>query len=357
MNRPAHTLVTLATAICLAGQAAQAQPSPATQPASQTALRMVFAPATHPAPLASEALAGKLSFSENDRQVLMTLRDDTRTIEEAAFYLMLSKVADLPDLNPREQLDLDSPSVSNLTRRPEAYRFQPVRLQVRVYTVTQLSADARHADRLFTPSVYWPASRPLYVIHAVSVDPKTRSSLPDQPVVIYSDTPPPNLPGDGLGDSGRVEYKDGQAPLYDVMAVFYKTIRNISRGSEDEPPQLLRYPVVLAWQWEDVYERPSLGPSGTYVMTGVLAMGLVLAAAVFFFLRKRTKAARASGQLWQNYRPLRDKDEDDADTPADEDETIDPNLAAAASDYRKQHHNPADVPETPKASPDTQENA
>ncbi len=299
----------------------------------------------------ADAPGGRLQLDEQDRQILMTVRDDTQGVEEAGFYLMLSKVAALPPLDAAAQRRLDRPAPANLLARPDAYRYQPLRLLVRVHSVTRLTTDRRHTDRLISPSPHWPSDQPIYQIHAVAVDPHSRDALTNAPLKIYSPHLPPNLPKGGPGEEGLVEYGENIAPIYEIHAVFYKTIKTLSRGTKDQPPELRRYPVVLAWQWQHVSSPGGLEALSNYIVTGVIALGLILAAAVFFLLRRRTKQLRAENSLWQRYKPLR---EEAAQPPAaSEDQAVDPDtidseLVDAATDYRRQlGHCDAQAPDEP----------
>jgi hypothetical protein len=343
------------TAILLA--VGPASVSPAQTPPTQPATPPDHAPATFRVENSDDETPTNaapnewLELSEQDRQILTNVRDDTQGVEEAGFYMMLSKVAALPPLDAAAQRRLDSPAPANLLARPDAYRYQPLRLLVRVHTVTRLTTDRRHSDRLISPSPHWPSDQPIYQIHAVAVDPHSREALPEAPLKIYSPHLPPNLPDAGPGEDGFVEYGENVAAIYEIHAVFYKTIETLSRGSDDEPPQLRRYPVVLAWQWQRLSGHETLGALGNYIITGVIALGLILAAAVFFFLRKRTKQTRAENSLWQRYKPLRDEQPPAATQEQPEpDETIDPDLAAAANDYRRQLASP-DVGESNNENP------
>jgi hypothetical protein len=348
-TRTAPILLCLAT-FTLLSTAAQAQfvgpPAPGdtpaespdqgtdTAPAEPASDDVITVRATDDAPRTpAEAIRRQLELSDREKQVLINVRDNTESVDEPGFYLMLSKVAALPSLDKPQRLQLDSPAIPNLALSPDDYRHKPMRLLVRVHTVTELTTDARHSSRLISASPYWPSDQPVWQIHAVGVEPQSGTGLPGQPVVIYSATKPAGLPGDGPGEDGYVEYGQRKAPLYNVLGVFYKTIETTSRGSEDEAPRRMRYPVVLAWQWDKVAEVPSGQPS-TYMAVGVIGMGVVLAGAIFAFLRKRAKRYKKSGGLWQKYQPRR---ETEPDEPAEEDEPteVDPDLAAAAREYRK----------------------
>jgi hypothetical protein len=148
---------------------------------------------------------------------------------------------------------------------------------------------------------------------------------------------PPSQPDGGPHDDGYAEYGEGKAPLYEVEAVFYKTIVTVSRGSENEAPQPMQYPVVLAWQWDRVAEVGAFDgpPPSHYIIGALMLMGIIIGGALFFLLRKRTKKYRESGGMWQKYHALRDEqaaaDSLEA-TPTD----VDPDLAAAAQEYRKE---------------------
>ncbi|NBB94354.1 MAG: hypothetical protein GVY16_01255 [Planctomycetes bacterium] len=328
----------------------EATKSAAAEPATDD---VITVRATDDAPRTpAEAIRRKLDLSDRDKQVLINVRDNTQSVDEPGFYLMLSKVAALPSLDKPQRLQLDSPAIPNLALSPDDYRHKPMRLLVRVHTVSELTTDARHSSRLMSASPYWPSDKAVWKIHAVGVEPQSGTGLPGQPIVIYSPIKPPDLPGDGPGKDGYVEYGEKKAPLYSILAVFYKAIKTTSRGSENESRRCMQYPVVLAWQWDKVAEVPSGQPS-TYIAAGVIAMGVLLAGAIFAFLRKRAKRYKQSGGMWQTYQPRREAEPDE---PVDEDEPteVDPDLAAAAREYRTamgldESSEPGDAPAEGKA--------
>ena len=96
--------------------------------------------ATPPATAIREIRAA-LRCSEREKQILAAVRDGGKTVEGNGFYMMMAKIAAFPALAPAALSELDAPAVNNLTRDPDRYRYQPMRLNIRVFYVMKLSVE------------------------------------------------------------------------------------------------------------------------------------------------------------------------------------------------------------------------
>jgi hypothetical protein len=255
-----------------------------------------------------------VTLSERDKQVLSNVKDGTRSAEEAGFYLMMMKVADLPSLEGEEWQRLDGPAPENLIKRTDRYRYLPLRFEMRVYRIYTLTV----ANGTISGGPYWPAERPIYAIHGETAPPKGQPGV-SLPIVVFSGELPVDLPEPSLVDGSVTEYSKG--PAYRVAGVFYKLIHDMDTGVEDDDGRtvyhLRRYPVLLAWQWEP--QRASIRQSGaSQVLSGVVILSVLLGVAIFILLKRRTKQYKKNAPVtFGDYEPLRD-------LLASEDENIDP---------------------------------
>ena len=259
-----------------------------------------------------------VTLSERDKQVLGRVKDGTRTVEEAGFYLMMTKVADLPSLEGAEWQRLDGTAPENLIKRTDQYRYQPLRFQMRVYRIYSLSVF----EGTITGGPYWPAERPMYAIHGKTAPPEGQPGV-ELPIVVYSGELPEDLPEPSLVDGSVAEYDQG--PTYRVAGVFYKLIKQMDSGVTDEDGYTVtherRYPVLLAWQWEA--QRATLRQSGASpVLSGIVILSVLLGVAIFILLKRRTKHYKKhAGVTFGDYEPLRDllSAEDEGIDPVDPD--------------------------------------
>ena len=255
-----------------------------------------------------------VTLTERDKQVLLNVKDGTRTVEEAGFWLMMTKVADLPSLKGEEWQRLDGPAPENLIKRTDRYRYLPLRFEMRVYRIYALSV----AKGTMSGGPYWPAERPLYAIHGETAPPKGQPGAV-LPIVVFSGELPVDLPEPSLVAGSVTEYKDG--PAYRVAGMFYKLIHEKDTGVEDAEGRtvrhLRRYPVLLAWQWEP--QQATLRESGaSQVLSGIVILLVLLGVAIFILLKRRTKKQKKrTGLTFGDYEPLRD-------LLASEDEAVDP---------------------------------
>ncbi|MCD4825268.1 MAG: hypothetical protein K8S55_11750 [Phycisphaerae bacterium] len=279
---------------------------------------------------ALEIIEKSLEFTHREKQLLLKINDSSESVEENGFYMMMQKVSAFPKL-PAEELNLlDLVAVRKLMRFPDRYRYQPVRLNIRVYAVTELTVD----NRMMSSSPYWPSDKPMYLIHGTNADIKDKAS---EPVIIYSATPPPDLPAHAVKiDEYRTEYRDYnniKSPQYTIAAVFYKHKRELDKAKK----QVREYPVLLAWQMERkkvALANKSTADNLLKMIGALVALGLIVA----FLMVKRHIAKKKRSQrdmTFGDYVPLRDLEEDEEEEL--EDTAVDPDLTAAAAAYRKEH--------------------
>ena len=264
-----------------------------------------------------------LSLSARDKLILGETRDGTGSVEEAGFYLLMGKLAKLPQLSPAQVAQLDAPAHANLLARPGRYRFELIKIAVRIFRVEKLTVD----EQKISASPYWPSDRPIWALYGLA------GRDQNQPVIIYSTVPPPDMPSPSkvLRD-GQLEF---QKPLsYELCGAFFKFIVKADRSRK----LLRKYPVVLAWQLSPS-EATEPGSSVTGPLRGgIILLAIVLGLAVLIFLkRKLRKSPSRRAGAFGNYRPLRheppaEPSQADADGPGE----IDPSLTRAANDYRKE---------------------
>jgi len=75
-----------------------------------------------------------LQLSDNEQQMLSNVSDGTPNSEEIGFYMMMGKVASLPKLEGDSIEGLEAPGYKNLMRNPARFRYQPLRMPIRIYT-------------------------------------------------------------------------------------------------------------------------------------------------------------------------------------------------------------------------------
>ncbi len=290
--------------------------------------------AAGPAP-ALERMRATLTLSEKDAMLLSRTRDAAQSVQNAGFYFLLSKVASLPALSPEDYRQLDAPAVANLLRAPDRYRYQPIRLRVKVYRIRRLTVG----DGM-TAGPYWSDEKPVFLIHAGNAN---LSDPAREPLILYAAGAPPNPgpPSETYPDGDR-EYKHG--PEYDVAGVFLQYIRIPESGDGNTPPPQREYPVVLVWQMVKCDPLGAADWPGR-LFGAVVFLGILLAAAVFILLKKRIRQAKAHAPTWRGLR--HDLPHRNTDTTGDIEEAVDPDLASAAEDYRRSH-----APRNERSAPD-----
>jgi hypothetical protein len=288
----------------------------------------------------AETIRRQLTLTDRHQRIVQAVQDHTDTVDENPFYLMMDLIAELPSV-PDDQLpQFDAPAWSNLLREPDRYRFRPVRLRMRVYTVYTMTTQNGKISR----SPYWPDEKPIYAIYGTNADaPADRQN--DQPIVVYSPDRPPDIgPPSDRNASGGDLYKAG--PVYSLLGVFYKLIETGDDASGGTARRT--YPVVLAWQMDrQLSEQTST--LADKILAGAIGLGVLGGVAVFILLKKRIRQTRRTpkeiiGDLHRR------RNETDADTD-EEDLTVDGDLIDTVNTWRKEKGlPPADNPSPPAAA-------
>lgn len=284
-------------------------------------------------PHSVDGIYESLDLSETQRQVLINIERNRSSHQESGFYMMMAKVAEFPNLKADQRKELPQIPVPTLKREPKRNQFRPLRTTVRVYRIQKLTL----ANKQISPNPYWPSKMPLYRIDVASGLPDDPEQQNLQSMVLYSPIKPPKLPEPNkMQPDGSEEYL---GPYFDICGVFYKLLELPSQGDANQPSQLRTYPVILTWQIEPAHKFGRSDPSD-WVKNGVIFLIIVLAAVIVLFLHKQNKKYRSKNEkdkpLFQNYAPLRgEEDIEDEDLGP-----IDPDLTAAATDYRRKHNLP-----------------
>jgi hypothetical protein len=315
----------------------------------------------------------QLRLNDHDRQLVTGIRDGKDWKSEAAFYMLIGRLAKLQAKLAQEKITLtldqlhrlDKPSFSSLLRDPDFYHGRPnsadpgpmlpVQLKVRVFQVVKCSAEN---GRLDINKSYWDDKRPVWMISGLKADGENPTA---EPVVVYSIVEPPNLgvrdeklPQGEKADPDNTFYSNG--PVIEVAGILYKKMQALDRGAKglhgapDRDPEMRTYPILLAWQIFGGVEKEATidDQMGQWQ---VIIVGLVVAGVFFFFLfmrnarRGRTRLATDStpfravrAKMKEEREKARQKGiftEDEGDGPVDEE------LAKAAEEYKKRKENDA----------------
>ena len=281
-----------------------------------------------------EDVVKALEYDENSDlgRAMTDVSDSTSQWTETAFALLLKRTAALAPLGAGELTRLDRPAYRSLIAEPGRYRARAVRMTVRVHTVKKMAGHD-----LGTGDHVWPSDKPIWRLHC------SDAALPVDagPVVICSTVEPT-----GLGEPSSKTKDDEQdyepdvllykrAPEVEIACVFYKVYRDKRHDTEAERD----YPVAIAWHVA-VESDGMLGLNPTdprYVVGAVAIIGVCLA---YYFIRRYTKRLGKPGPKIE-YKPKRDEPFAEAeDTPdeggQDEDQSVDPLLAAVAEEYERE---------------------
>lgn len=278
-----------------------------------------------------DKLLRALQMTRDEEKVLADVADDSATPEESAFYLLMAKIADLPDVPDDQWYMLSQPEPKTLVDLPERYRYQPLQMDVRVFGLAKLTTDAGE----ITGGVYWPKDQPLWELHATAgLEPDPNA----QPLILYTPFPPPGLPEAEEVDTpspadGQLDRTFPAGVPYRAAAVFYKLLRRPSRGNASQPSRPQTYPALLVWYLQPnpgKADRETLSQSETFFPTGTILFALFVVLVLFVLVKQRVRSykrgeasAHREGRAW-----------DEEHAP---DGPVDPDLAAAAEAYRREH--------------------
>jgi hypothetical protein len=294
-------------------------------------------------PGAVKTIAQQITLTEQEATVLEDVQDRTGKFDETALYVMFAVAARAPQLDPIEWHELDSPSYANLLAQPDRYRATPLQTKVKVYVVTKRQAGAGLG---FRPKL-WPKDKPVWEMDCV------QTGVPheeDKPLKVFSIVNPKEF----IGEADRTDryrrgiYKGGRRIR--IAALFYKVYRAREEGSGE----MRDYPELVAWQ----LSRTALPLRGAGGGLGSLAnflplLLLIIALAVgFYFTRRRLAKLKADHAPGARYRPLGYRSDTQAPGPPEPegardakeqaDGPVDPDLAAAAEEYLREHEEEQD---------------
>jgi hypothetical protein len=303
------------------------------------------------------AVYDRLQLTARQKQLFEGTEDAGGRPAEPSFYLMLAKAWQLSKLQTTQadRSQFDTPSYHTLMRRGDRLRFNwrsdtgsfvPLSLPIRIYRITQLSLVNGKISR----SPYWPPTaadgrtpddQPIWEIAAGLARQEHKELQDEQMLVIYSPVLPANLPSP---TEGAIDGPDGGTFAmdlrYEMSCLFYRTMADIDKQGRPR-----EYPILIAWDFQTKASPQARGKSG-YVLLAIVFGSIMLIIAGFVYVKKRTKKTTRK-ELFTGYKPLRDEEEE-----ADEDAQIDPELAAAAAAYRKEHHLDDEEGEAGQTEPD-----
>ncbi len=276
-------------------------------------------------------LAEAIALSENESAALVVIDDRSESLDESAFYMLLSKAAKLAERKDRRPPHLDRPTAGNLLAKPKRYRGWPINMRLKVYRVEKLTSPVG-----LSPSVHWPAGQPAWKIDCHD----SLSGKPPLGVVIVFSPVEPTMLGkpDTIGDQG--EWLFDKDPTMVISGFGYKVWR-----SKDEGGNIRDYPAVIAWRF-DPPPKPKKEAS-RFSMSQMVGVGLLLLM-VYMFVRRYIAMRRGKetpGEVLVTYKPWRQRlAEREAAERANEDAQVDPELKAAANQHRKEkeHHDADD---------------
>ncbi|MFO7908327.1 MAG: hypothetical protein R6U98_37165, partial [Pirellulaceae bacterium] len=170
----------------------------------------------------AESVEEGLTFSDEQREIISTVRDHTSELTKLAFYLMLRHTASLPELSDEQMDALASPGYEDLLEYPSRRRARPVRMRIYPKLAKKLTPE-----KGLGRSRYWPGDRPVWRIDGLNA---TGESAINEPVVVFSVVDPTALLGEptSVSQDGRMVYEAHFT--VEVAGVFYKVWTAESRG-------------------------------------------------------------------------------------------------------------------------------
>ncbi len=298
----------------LQGAAAAHASQPATEP---------LAP---PPPGEAESVAEGLDWSEAERAILGAIEDFEPQIADEALGMILRRAKRLEDLPASQLSDLDHPAYKNLLERPGRYRGEAVRLVLYLAYVKKLLPGEVNLSE----SRWWPSDKPIWRLDGFGADTPYPA---DEPLRIFSVVDPASIISVPQAAQADEEIEYLRTPAIEVAAVFYKVYTDLSRGDPDRLPTQRNYPVLVAWDIKhaDLPGREPTDTGGTAGPTSIVLIVAVTLAALFIVLKLR---ARRRGRPSPRTAPRGGA----GGPPSSGPDQVDPNLRAAAEQYRKEEH-------------------
>jgi len=317
---------------------APAEEAPATtRPATRPATRATTVPATAPSPPPPGVV--ELTPGEAEAWRDVTAKPTALVERQTTFCMVLAKVADLPEMSEEQLARFGRPAYAELQEHPERFATPPIRglrKKVHVAKVFRVSPD----NGTMTYSQYWRRNRPVWKLFCLDAE------VPhphDCPLIVFTPVDPTHL----LPEPDRTGEEDGvpftayvarepytDLPTLDLAAVFYRIRRAREEGSEN----VRDYPVLIAWQLKGGPDKSGMGHAKYLILLFIV----LIAAGLFYYIRRMAKRHPPGSGQGPAYAPRRDRGTGGAGeepAPAEEkqaaDGPVDPDLAAAAEEFRK----------------------
>jgi len=349
ISRIAGSVSALAAALVVAGatglaySTARAEPA-ATQPAPEEASTVTPAPTEPDAPPIERIEKALRAFTPTEQAILDDVRNTPMKVRPSGrswpqpedrkdFYILMGKVADLPPLKDADYYDLDRPAYRSFMQEPNRWFGRPMRMTVLVFQVEKLTVD----NGKLNASIFWRKEAPIWKLYCLNAKAETPGL---EPVTVYVPVDPTNILGQPphKSDHGRMGY-EVPGRRAEIAGVFLRNYQDVNRGGVDGRPTVREFPAVLAWQ----IAPPTEWEKKTNAFSESHFILLLLAGFLILFLLMRARMARNRREqpdTWESRHPMREADrmeEGDAEPPEEEEPgPVDPQLAAAAKQYRKE---------------------
>ena len=278
-----------------------------------------------------------LKMTDREKKLTSSIRDNKAIAYKSAFFLMMNKVSNLPELSEDDYNQLpEYKDFTDFVNEPARHRFQKLRTEIKIHKIFPL--DMEKYTKFSGRGKYWPDSKKqIYMIHASLR--KKRNEVPKS-VIVYTTVFPPDLPEVKLTYDEKVGMKGWiyRGRRYLIAGIFYKTIRSKPlddpKDIYDGAPEYFSYPIILAWQMVAKNKIDVGGINAKEMLYGsIFAIAGIFV--IFFLLKRKFQKRRAHGPMWKDYKPLRELDETNEE---DEEENIevDPELVDIVNQYRKE---------------------
>ena len=260
-----------------------------------------------------------------------------KQLDESALTMWLDRVRRFPKLSADQVDDLDLPSVKNLLTSPRRYAGQAFRLNVYPRRVTKWDPG-----KGFTPTKWWTVQDgAIWRIGATNAEARDPDA---EPIFILCPFDPAAVLGkpSQVGPQGELLYFRPRKCT--LAGVFYKVYQD-----HDENGELRDYPVMMVWQIGPAEGgKSAVGAWWKYLLPFPALLILLIG---FAFVRSKVRRNRLDRRGRARYHPLRDLSQGEAPenkSRAGTDESaaqIDPELKAAAEQYRKEKGIQSDAPD------------
>ncbi len=277
-----------------------------------------------------------IELTPEQRAILADVPDGNRHGDETGIKMLLRLVDDLPKFTSSDLTTLDEPAWNNLVTYPHRYRGQMIRMQVRVFRVRKLTPPSEFG--------HWRDDRPVYEIGGLNAPGMIQ---PDQPVLLYSVEDPSKVLGKPTRTEGDRWFYDSPGRGMTVGAVYYR----VARGPDQTGASRL-FPWMVVADMQEPLAPGSGGLSGGFGgsrFTIYALIGVLIVILLFYYKRMKDRGKREEASAepyrfqrfqWKDEHRYVDRDRPRPDREPDEerlDGPVDPDLTAAAAEWRKQH--------------------